>query len=107
MAHAGSSSIIFAKTFSASSYSNECSSAIPRLKSSFTLSEHDVSNSTVPNCLSGGPHKTTAPLLRLIAFIASLEGALFFLWHDKSINKNEMKNDRCLGCNNFFIIDDI
>ena|SRR5436190_13830683 len=91
MAHPGSSSMIFAKTFSASSYSNEWSSAMPRLKSFFIFWEQDVSNSTVPNCLSGGPHKTTSPLLRSIAFIVSFAGVLFFSLHDRSINKNKLK----------------
>src|SRR5580693_5737576 len=91
MAQSGSSSIIFAKTFSASSYSNEWSSAIARLKSVFTLPGQDVKNSTVPNCLFGKPHKAMCPRLRFIAFIASFEGALFFLLQDSRIIKHRLR----------------
>src|ERR1043165_5410727 len=98
--------MIFAKTFSASSYSKECSRAMARLKSFFTFPEQDVSNSTDPNCLPGGPHTTTSPCLRLMASIISLEGAVSLGWHEENANKKRPKNTGGDVCNAFFILAD-
>src|SRR5258708_6504640 len=99
IAHPGSESIIFAKTFSASSYSNECKSATARLKSFFTFFEQEMSNVTEPNCLSGGPHRTTSPLLRLIAIISPEDIFLFFILHDASTGK--IRNNQYAFSGNF------
>src|SRR6185369_12968542 len=87
MAQDGSLSITFANTFSASSYSNECNNFTPRLTSSFTASGQDVSNTTVPNCLSAGPHTIKSPFFRSIPAISSLEGVFF------SLQANRQQND--------------
>src|SRR5687767_5574038 len=103
MAHSGSSSITFAKAFSASSYSKECSRDRARLKSFFTFPEQDVSNPTEPNCLSGVPQAIISPLLRVMALIASIEGVFFFSLHAKKVNKNKPANNKYRVGDNIFI----
>jgi hypothetical protein len=104
MAQAGSSSMIFAKAFSASSYSNECSNEMARLNSFFTFLEQDVSNSTTPNCLPGGPQETSSPRLRLIALRVSGEGAPFFPSHDTNVHKKKMETNGDMIGSTFFIL---
>ena len=75
-----------------------------KLKSFFTFQVQDVSNSTEPNCLPGGPHKTTSPCLRLIAFIACFAVDLFFPWHAASVSIKKLNLTRGISCSKFFIL---
>src|SRR5688572_23792639 len=68
--------MIFANTFSASSYSKECSNAMPRSKSVWRLGLHDIGKATFPNFLSPGPQEMTGPLLRSMEAIVSVAGAV-------------------------------
>src|SRR4249919_44462 len=105
MAQLGSWYMIFAKAFSASSYSNECRREIPRLKSDFDFSEQEVSNPISRNCFSGGLHKTNSPFLRLMALMVSVDGALLFSLHEVNIRKTKAKNNNGALCNSVFISD--
>src|SRR4051794_36686304 len=93
MAQSGASSITFAKTFSASSYSKECNSETARLKSFFAFTSQVMSKSTVPNCASDGPHEITSPLFNCNWLIAPFDtDALLFL-HDSIITDNKNRGN--------------
>src|SRR5207248_355288 len=94
IAHSGVVSVIFAKTFSDSSYSKECSNSIARLKSFFDFSLQVISKSTDPNCLSVGPHENISPLLRFISPINSFDGPLFFSLQDISMHNNKKNGNK-------------
>src|ERR1700733_2315154 len=103
MAQEGSSSIIFEKTFSASSYSKECSSSIARLKCCFSFWLQEVSNSTEPNCLSAGSQEMISPLLRPIESMFSFDGPALLSLHDSHINDNTKKYMGCTPGDNFLM----
>src|SRR5882757_9050818 len=103
MAQEGSSSIIFEKTFSASSYSKECSSSMARSKCCFSFLLQEVSNSTEPNCLSPGPQEMSSPLVRLMELMASFEGPAFLSTHEIGIDDNAIKYNGSNPGNDFFI----
>src|SRR5688572_14616782 len=69
-----------ANTFSASSYSNEWSNIMAKLKSSLT-SLQEMSKATEPYCFIGGPQDITSPRLRSMSLINEASGAieLFFV----------------------------
>src|SRR5664279_2601708 len=87
MVHSGVWSITFENIFSDSSYSNECSNSIARVKSFLDFSSQVVSKSTDPNCASGGPQEITSPFFNPSSPITSLDGAEFLLLHDSTMRE--------------------
>src|SRR6476620_10424391 len=86
MAHEGSLSITFAKAFSASSYSKECSSSIARLKSALVSSLQEVRNTAVPNSLLGVPQEMISPRFKFSSPMVSVEGEVPFCLQDATSN---------------------
>src|SRR6187397_1009462 len=79
---------MFAKTFSASSYSNECSKETARLNLLFTFSEQDVSNPTSPNSLSGGPQDMRLPRFNPMSLTLFLSPFLHVMLNNAAQNNN-------------------
>src|SRR5687767_3439302 len=92
----------FANAFSDSSYSNECSMAMPRSKSFCMDALQALAKLTVPNSLLGGPQAISSPRLSSISVsLAIAWGELFsFCLHAN----NTAANRRKLGYDILFIL---
>src|SRR5687767_232420 len=92
----------FANAFSDSSYSNECSMAMPRSKSFCIDALQALAKLTVPNSSLGGPQAISSPRFRSISpSLANVLGELFsFCLHANNIAANIRK----LGYDILFIL---
>src|SRR5258706_5693057 len=87
MRQSGSSSITFAKIFSASEYSNECNKAVARLKFPLAFSLHDWLTFTVPNSPFSELQRAISPRMRSMDFNSASRWPLFFLpLQDRIVN---------------------